>query len=143
LGRAVEPVRDGFDATAQLGRFQHAELDVEDAQVHRDVVERVRPGGEDALVRADRLKGARARREVLRCVFDAGVQPNFGVVGVLRGRHSSRDQSGGIGRVARDETLCGPAKTDVTDKRNRARRKVRNQANADRHDPSTVYYVAA
>ena len=55
LGRAVEPVRDGFDATAQLGRFQHGELDVEDAQVHRDVVERVRPGGEDALVRADRL----------------------------------------------------------------------------------------
>ena len=55
LGRAVEPVRDGFDATAQLGRFQHGELDVEDAQVHRDVVERVRPGGEDALLRADRL----------------------------------------------------------------------------------------
>lgn len=55
LDRAVEPVRDGFDATAQLGRFQHGELDVEDAQVHRDVVERVRPGGEDALVRADRL----------------------------------------------------------------------------------------
>jgi hypothetical protein len=43
LCRAVEPVRDGFDATAQLGRFQHGELDVEDAQVHRDVVERVRP----------------------------------------------------------------------------------------------------
>lgn len=55
LDRAVEPVRDGFDATAQLGRFQHGELDVEDAQVHRDVVERVRPGGEDALLRADRL----------------------------------------------------------------------------------------
>lgn len=55
LDRAVEPVRDGFDATAQLGRFQHGELDVEDAQVHRDVVQRVRPGGEDALVRADRL----------------------------------------------------------------------------------------
>jgi hypothetical protein len=41
------------------------------------------------------------------------------------------------------QALCGPAKTDVTDKRNRARRKVRNQANADRHDPSTGYCVGA
>jgi hypothetical protein len=43
----------------------------------------------------------------------------------------------------RSVTLAGPTKTDVTDKRNRARRKVRNQANADRHDPSTGYCVAA
>ena len=35
------------------------------------------------------------------------------------------------------QALCGPAKTDVTDKRNRARRKVQDNANRGKCAPST------